>query len=50
MLGAFIAATGLVEQEWVNKTFEHKFGRKSPEIVEKNIKAIERARKETING
>ena len=50
MLGALIKATGLVKQEWVNKTFEHKFGRKSPEVVKKNIKAIERAMEEAVNG
>lgn len=50
MLGALIKATGLVKQEWVNNTFEHKFGRKSPEIVKKNIKAIERAMEEVVNG
>lgn len=50
MMGAFIKATGLVNLEAVNKTIEHKFGRKSPDVIEKNIEAIERAMEEVVNG
>lgn len=50
MLGAFIKATGLVEQKAVYKTIERKFGGKSREVVEKNVEAIERAMEEVVNG
>ena len=43
-------ATGLVEREAVYKTVERKFGGKSPEVVEKNVEAIDRAVEEVVNG
>jgi pyruvate ferredoxin oxidoreductase gamma subunit len=43
ILGAFAKATGLVTLESLKKAVEQKFGEKGPEIVNKNIKAIEQA-------
>lgn len=42
ILGAFAKATGLVSLKALNKAIEQKFGEK-PEIMRKNIKAVERA-------
>jgi len=43
MIGAVVKVTGLVKLEWVNKTFEGKFGAKSKKIVDTNVAAIQRA-------
>ncbi len=43
MLGAFVKATGLVDPEYIKDALEKRFGK----LAEKNIKAFERAFKET---
>jgi len=43
ILGTFAKATGLVTLEGLKKAIEQKFGNKSKELVEKNIKAITEA-------
>ncbi len=43
MLGAFIAATGLVEASYMEEALKERFGR----LAEKNIQALHRAIKET---
>jgi len=43
ILGAFAKVTGLVSIESLKKAIEEKFKPKGPELVNKNIKAIERA-------
>lgn len=43
ILGAFAKATNLVTLDSLKRGIEDKFGAKGPELVNKNIKAIERA-------
>jgi len=43
VLGAFAKQTGLVSIDSLKKAIREKFGEKSAELAEKNIKAIERA-------
>lgn len=43
ILGAFAKSTGMVGLDALKKAIEEKFGEKGPEMVEKNIKAIEKA-------
>lgn len=45
ILGAFAKATGLISLESLKKAIQQKFGKKSKILVEKNIKAIEKAYK-----
>lgn len=45
ILGAFAKTTGLISLESIKKAIKQKFATK-PELIEKNIKAIERAYKE----
>lgn len=43
ILGAFARATGLVSLESLKKAIKQKFGAKGAELVNKNIKAVQRA-------
>ncbi len=49
ILGAFAKVSGLVSLESLKKAIEQKFTAKGKEIVEKNIKAIEKAYKHNAN-
>ncbi len=50
MMGVFVKATGLIDQDWIEATFTKKFSKKNPKIVAGNIKAISRAFEEAKNG
>lgn len=50
MMGALVKVLGTVKLEWVNKTFEEKFGSKSAKIVAANIAAAKRAYEEVRQG
>ncbi len=46
MIGALVKVVNLVQLDWVNKTFQEKFGGKSQKVVDANVAALKRAYEE----